>query len=268
MRFTALLLLVFASWMVTGLAASDVVDLNRDGVAAFRKSDFKGAKTAFESALAQQPNSPSLLYNLGLVEFRLGNKGLAVGLWRKALTIAPSYGPALHAIGWIESQFPRTNFGNEGDLWEDVRDLLLVPASLTQFVILAFLLFFISGWLALRYLGKRRRALLDESPLPPFPVSATVISTLFILSTTLVGLKIYDLSVARGTVVVARVPVLTSPDPESASLFDLFEGFEIVVRQSYGDWLQVTQPGGLSGWIPKESVYLSSDKITAGREPQ
>ncbi len=273
MRFTDFLPLVLVFWTVSGLASPGPADLNRVGVEAFAKGDFQAAKAAFDGALNDEPTSPSLQYNLGLAELRLGNKGLAVGRWRKALSISPSYKPALHALSWIEPQLPRTHFGNDGDLWEDVRDFLLVPVSLIQFILLAFLLFFVTGWLALRYFGKRRRALLDESALPPFPVSATVTAVLFLLSLALVGLKAYDLSVARGTVVVAKVPVLTSPDPESASLFDLFEGFEIIVRQSHQDWLQVTQPGGLSGWIPKESVYLSvdnlsTDKMTAEHAPQ
>ncbi len=232
--------------------------LHEDGIAALRKGDYSSARTAFQESLKLAPDHPTSLYNLGLVEYRAGNEGLALGLWRKALAMAPGFFEPKHAIRWAETKLPRAAAGNEVSLWESFRDSFLITVPLTSYLFLVVLLLLLSGWLILRYFGNRRRALLDERPLPPFPWVATVFVVLWILSVGVMVAKFYDLQVPRGTVVQDKVPVRTSPSEEATSLFDLFEGHEVIVRESVQEWFQVTLPGGLTGWVPKSTVYVTT----------
>lgn len=233
----------------------------RDGVTAFRKSDYPAARTAFSESLKSQPNNPAALFNLGLVEYRAGHVGLGLGLWRKALAQSPDYSPARRALAWAETHTPRASLSRDSDTWDAFRSALLAPVPLSRYLGFSLLLFFLTGWLALRYFGERRRALLDEKPLPPMPLFPLLFSLLFTVSLLLVGAKVYDMTIVRGTVVADRVSVQTTPDKESASLFDLFEGIEVTVRQFNQGWMQVTYPGGLTGWVPQESIFISSQRI-------
>lgn len=266
MRFRLVFPLVFACsllWTVALHAQTKTArDYYEDGVAALRSNDLQAARSALQQSLELDPNRPAALYNLGLVEFRAGNEGLGIGIWRKALTNSPGFAPALSALDWAETKIPRS-LNRSGGAWESIRAAVISPIEILDALTLNLLITFFAGFLFLRYFGARRRALLDERPLPPYPVVAAVLSVLLVFSLVLSALKAYDLTVVRATVVTDRTPARTTPDPAATSLFDLFEGAEVVVRQSQGDWWQVTLPGGLTGWVQKDALYFSSSRWTA-----
>lgn len=234
-------------------------DLHRDGLEALRGNDVANARSALRLSLDQDPNRPAALYNLGLLEFRDGNEGLAIGLWRKALALSPGFSSARAALTWAETSVPRAR-ARETNAWETFRSQLLSYVTLTDVLAASLVLALCVGFLLLRYAGRRRRALLDESPMPPFPTVAALSAVLLLVSLALAGAKAYDLTVDRATLIANNIPARTTPDPQSAALFDLFEGSEVIVRQSQGDWRQVSVPGGLTGWVPKESLYVSSSR--------
>jgi hypothetical protein len=260
--FLSLFALIFLSAIVLHAQPKPPSDFHADGIAALRKGDYPAARTAFQESLKLIPDNPTSLYNLGLVEYRAGNEGLALGLWRKALALAPGFFAPSHAIEWAEAKLPRIALGNEFSLWEQFRETFLITIPLQSYLFLVVLLLLLSGWLLLRYVGTRRRAMLDESPLPPFPWVAGVFVFLWILSIAATGAKFFDMSVTRATIVSEKVPVRTSPDNDGTALFDLIEGHEVIVRESSNDWFQVTVPGGMTGWVPKESVFVSSTRGT------
>lgn len=234
-------------------------DLHDDGVAAIRKNEFQVARQTLQKSLALEPNRPAALYNLGLVEFRSGNEGLGIGLWRKALIISPGFVPARDALAWGLEKLPRA-FNRNAGFYESFRAAIIARVGMMDVLILVLLVSFFTGFLFLRYFGARRRALLDESPLPPFPVVAVVFSVLLATVLLISAIKAYDLTVVRATVLADRTPARTNPDSQAASLFDLFEGTEVVVRQSKGDWWQVSVPGGLTGWVPQDALFFSSSR--------
>lgn len=262
MRLPMILPLVFIGFLFCAEAlhaqGKSPVELHNDGVAALRKSDYPNAQKAFAETLRVAPENASALYNLGLTEYRLGNEGQALGLWRKALAVAPGFAQANHAIDWAKQRLPRSAAPTEFSSWEQFREMFLVTIPISSYLFLIVGLLLACGWLVLRYLGNRRRAILDERPMPPFPWVAAVFATLWICMLGLAGAKFYDSSVLRATVVQEKVPVRTAPDAESTALFDLFEGYEVIVRNSQQGWFQVTQPGGLTGWVPVNTVLVTS----------
>ncbi|MCM2280296.1 MAG: tetratricopeptide repeat protein [Bdellovibrionaceae bacterium] len=235
--------------------------LYQDGGVAFRKEDWAAARAALEQSLAMDPDRPAAVYNLGLVEFRSGKKGLGIALWRKALAMSPGFAPAEAALAWANNQIPRSMNLDPG-VWENFRDAVLVRISLIEILSIALMVFAFSVYLFLRYVGARRRAVLDERPTPPFPTVAWFFALLLICAIALSAAKTYDLMIDRATVLTARVPARTTPDAEATTLFDLFEGAEVIVRQSQGDWWQISVPGGLTGWVQKDALFFSSSRRT------
>jgi hypothetical protein len=122
---------------------------------------------------------------------------------------------------------------------------------------LALILFLSTGWSWLTHLGARRRALQNETVMPAPPILPVIFSVLLVGGFFLWAAKTWDMSETRATIVVEKVSVLTAPTDQSASLFDLFEGLEVVVRQTHDNWMQVTYPGGMTGWIPKTSLFIT-----------
>ena len=70
--------------------------------------------------------------------------------------------------------------------------------------------------------------------------------------------KIYDVQIPRGTIVEEKVSAQSAPGDQQLNLYDLYGGFEVVIRSHSGDWVQVTYPGALTGWIKKSSLYVTS----------
>jgi hypothetical protein len=127
-------------------------------------------------------------------------------------------------------------------------------------------IFLLTGsWLLLRYFGARRRALLDEQPLPPFPTVGIVLSLGFFVMSFLAVAKAVDQSSLRGTVLPKKIEARSTPDAAGTVLFDLYEGLEVIVQQANDSWIQVTYPGGPTGWVPKSAVFTTRDDAAAAR---
>lgn len=270
MRFNLVLSLLFAacSLMLSPLPslAADPEAAFRAGVEAFQKKDFQKARESFASAM-EAGESPRILFNLGLVENRLGRGGFALGLWRKALALKPRYEPAANALAFVQPKMERQDLPHDVEPWETMRAAVLVPVSLDTYIVAAAMSLLLGGWLLLRYLGRRRSARLDEKPMPPFPYLGSLTSLLFIAFAFLGSAKALDSQTLRGTIVPKKIEAHSSPDANSTVLFELYEGLEVIVRRSEKigetDWAQVTYPGGSTGWVPKSTVFTTDDRVSA-----
>lgn len=66
-----------------------VEQIGTEGIAAFQKGNFEGAREAYLRVLKVEPNNLPALVNLGATEFRLGNNDEAERLLRRSLQIKP-----------------------------------------------------------------------------------------------------------------------------------------------------------------------------------
>jgi hypothetical protein len=231
------------------------------GVEAFQKRDFKQARASFHESLRIDDLNPVVLFNLGMVELRSGKLGLTLAIWRKALAVSPGYQPARQGEKWAKTQLKRQEIPHDPRLWESFRKIALEPVALDRYLLLTALILLVAGWLILRHLGRCRVARLEEKPMPGFPIPAVVCGVLLVMSGFLSAAKAYDSRVVRGTVLEEKVQVLSSPSTTGTPLFDLYEGLEVIIRQSVDGWRQVTYPGGATGWIPQQAVFATTDKV-------
>jgi|GEM_PF-1093236 len=232
----------------------------QSGVANYQQKKFDDARLAFGRAVELQPENVNALTNLALAQFQTGNKGMAIALLRKASDIDPHFSTTQSALKFVLSQADIREIPHEIQTWETIRSSVLVPFSLTSFLAMMALSLFATGWLVLKFLGRRRRALADETSLPPFPIVAVFAAFVFLAMTTLASMKIVDHQIPRGTITVDKVSVYSAPDEKSVALFDLYSGLEVILNESKDSWIQITYPGGLTGWIPKTSVLPTSGR--------
>ena len=60
---------------------------------------------------------------------------------------------------------------------------------------------------------------------------------------------------SRAAVVIDEVAeVLAGPGYQNPALFTVHEGLTLEIRSERDEWLQVSLPNGLNGWIAKEAV--------------
>jgi tetratricopeptide (TPR) repeat protein len=240
---------------------SSFEELFKNGVQSYQDGKFEQARDSLLQALDKDPNNVAALTNLALTQFQLGRKGYAVGLLRKALTIDPDFSTSRAALRFILPQLEVKEIPHEIQFWEGLRTQLLEPVPLWAYLFLTALLLFSSGWLSLGFWGQRRRAIRNNDVLPAFPTVAFFLSLGFIFCFSMSALKVYDFQKPRGTVIADKVTVYSAPDEKSASLFDLYAGLEVLVLSINSDWVQVTYPGALSGWVPKATILHTSGKV-------
>jgi len=83
------------------VSTATVEQMGMDGIAAFEKGNFQGAKEAYLRVLKVEPNNLAALVNLGTTEYRLGNLDEAERLLRRSLQIKPDNPTAWLNLGMI-----------------------------------------------------------------------------------------------------------------------------------------------------------------------
>ena len=222
-----------------------------DGVKAYQEKDFEKAQEIFTPILAEHPENPSLLFNLGLAEYQLGNFGMALGLWRKARFLDQSFAPVSNAIEFTEEKlFPdqqSSSFFIVIFNWLKNR-----PAHL--WLLISFLSLALGGWLTLEYGVKRRL------PFSLWPTLIYFAAPLFLFSSVFSSLVVIDESKTKATVIEKNQLTHANPSDTSPTLSELNEGQVVFVEKAHGSWVQVRTFNGSPGWVPQTSLIAFRGK--------
>lgn len=230
------------------------------GTKSYQDKKFEDAIQNFEKALDLHPDSATVLTDLGLSYFQIQKKGLSVAMFRRALYIDPSQTVAEAALKFVLSQLEVKEIPHQIETYERLRSSVLNTVSLNGFHLLTALLLFTCGFIWLQYLGRRRKAFEAELAPPGTPMIGLLLGIGLVLSVFFTVLKVYDLTIPRATIIADKVSAQTAPGDGQTGLFDLYAGFEVIIRNVANDWIQVSYPGGLTGWVKKDSLMSTSGK--------
>lgn len=228
----------------------------QDGVALYNQKKWDQAKATFTELLQRDDANAGILYNLGLTELKLGQKGWALAHWRRALALDPSLSKAERALKTAQDKF-NLPVGEKSPL-----TLVLNDWSRTTPWALWFLLVIVTGWTAgwllLSYFGRRKRALAEETILPPAPLTGALLMIAFAVCLSIAVYKWNYLETSRATVVSAAAPLQSAPAKDGVTLTQIPEGTEVTVHRAQNDWAQVESSDGLTGWVSKDNLYVTS----------
>lgn len=216
-----------------------------DGVKAYQAKNYEESKQIFTSLSKEHPDNPQLLFNLGLSEFQLQNPGLALGLWRKAISLDKSFTPTQRAINYVESLlFPdKQNSSFTNNLYNKAENL-----SLHFWFFLSLTSAFIFFWYILEY-----RVKFKKSPLS-WPIWIYTLPVPMILSTSLLFLIYKDQCRIKATVIEKNRFTYANPSLDAPSLYKLKEGQLVFVEKFHGKWTQIRTLSGSPSWIPSSSL--------------
>ncbi len=240
-----------------GAVAQNSTELFTQGTQAYLSKDYKKAQELFKQSLDLDPHNSTIITNLALTEYQLGQKPMAIGLLRKALALDPEVATAQDGLRFILSEHVIKDIPRNLNSYETLRTQMLQPVPLPAYLVLSVLSFLCAGWTLISYLGRRRKALEEEKALPPFPLVPSILVIIFLVCSGLVLLKLYESTVLRGTIVTETVPLQTAPGENQVAIMDLPGGVEVQVRADQGDWVQVTYPGSATGWIKKSAILMT-----------
>ncbi len=252
------------------VVASTGDEIYQSALKLYQEQNFAEAEKQFHEFLLNEPDNKFALYNWGLASYKLGQKGKALAAWRRALNIDPDFMLPMRAMQFAQTEMPADAFSHDASGWENLRSSILNHAKLDRFFGLSVLLILFTGFLGVRYFGARHRALRDETPLPPFPTVFILLTACLMGSLVLTGTKLIADSEPRATVIEAGLAVRSGPNLEDNSLFELIEGVEVILVRKMMPaqsetkemgWAQITYPGGLTGWVPLNSIFQTSGRM-------
>lgn len=249
----------FALFSQSDVWASGALELNSElqkGLSAYQSQQFAQAREHFQALLGETGNNPGLLHNLALSLYQLDQKPMALALWRKALSIDPTFRPARTGRDLLEAKMQMRPFERDAFSLNLHRTLKIL--TLPQWMWINALLFLMLGIFCLRYWASRRTALEEARPLPPFPVLPLLLFLGFFLSGAAVALKFSDELYSRATVTVKQASARSLPTEEAVGLFELSGGTEVLIKRQQQGWVQVQNSEGVSGWVKNSEIFVTS----------
>ncbi len=268
MRKHPWIIFLLISLVTPGSILGGEAEINKDlsslesyqaAIQSYQQGQIAKAQEQFLLSLEKSPDNTFVLYNLGLTDYQLGKYGRALGAWRKALYFDPNFSLAKRAIAAaIKEKGPIQSDALSS--WEIVRKEVVLKYSLNESLAAAAIMLLLGGSFLIRYSAQRRQAFKMELPLPPTPYLGILSSVFFFLFVTLTLFRAIDYFSPRATVISGHIDIRSGPSGDDASLFEILEGHEVIVKKVAGDWVQVAYPGGLTGWAEKSVLFHHSGK--------
>lgn len=240
-----------AAVVVTALPAlgTTPVELFESGNGAYEQGRYEEAARAYETILGYGVRDPRVLYNLGNAYYKMGRLGASILAYERAMRLDPS-DPELRdnlelARGRIRDRVPEPQLPYPVAVVTSILDGLSVDGLTVLFLLPYLAACGIGGaWSLVR--GAVRRRIL------------TYVGAAFALAAVVIGAglayRVAETGSRRAVVMSEKVDALSGPAGDNTVLFSVHEGTLLEVRNRRGDWLQVTLPNGLSGWIPAHDV--------------
>ena len=228
----------------------------------YQAGDFESAKTIIEEALKTHSHNSFLIYNLGLTEYKLGKVGLAIGLWRKALALNPQLNEARRAIDYAMSQASsRPLAQNTDSTWIWIEKLVQKHVSFNLLWPLFLICLFMSGYYLIRYFGEKRRAFENDGVAPVLGGRPILFFSLCLVLALLSFVSLKDLTATKATVITKPTEVRTGPSSDNATLFEIPEGTEVLIRDKDSGWYKIEDPTGRTGWTEDNNIFVTTENI-------
>jgi tetratricopeptide (TPR) repeat protein len=238
--FTGMLTLFFAANVFAAEVAADFSAANRF----YAQGKFTEAAKAYESILQTGARSPALLFNYGNAEFKSSHLGQAIVAYRRAELLAPR-DPELRAnLAFVRNQVQGATLRESR--WQNWVGTLTLNEGTLLTVIFFWLLFTL---LAVQQL---RPALVSKLK------SATqIFAALTIFSGAVLGLQAAEhFSKSTAVVITDNVTARSGPFDDAQNSFAARDGAELSVLDRHGDWIQVANGAGKTGWLSRKQVEV------------
>ena len=230
-------------------AAQSPEDVFLEGNSHYEGGRYAAAAAAYRGLLRYQIRDPVLEYNLANAEFRLGNLGQAILHYERALRLDPTdreIGANLEfARSYRHDQVEPEQQAAIMRWMRGLQDRLGPDRQAWAVLAVVWLIAALQAWCFSRPRGWSATYgwLLGALLLVLAVSSASWYSTL------------HRLEGRRSAIVLEQVvEVLAGPGYNNPALFTVHEGLDLWIRGERDEWLQVSLPNGLHGWIAKDAV--------------
>ena len=221
------------------------------GNAAYEDQRFDEAIEAYETVARYGIHDVRLEYNLGNAYFRTGDLGRSILHYERAHRLSPTDPDVRANLALARSRrFDRVERQEVVPLFGAfrlVQDRLGPDRQAVGVLVLAWVIAALVTWMCVR---SRRRSAAAGWGLAGLVLAATLLA----LSWWGTWSRLEGTPLA--VVLADTVEVLAGPGPNNATLFTVHGGLTLEVRSERPEWIQVSLPNGLNGWIPRTAIEL------------
>ncbi len=236
---------VMAVWFFAGSAMAAGVSAEFDVAdKLYAEGKFADAAAVYEKILQSGATSPNLLFNYGNAEFKAGRLGRAIAAYRRAEQLAPRDADVRANMEFARNQVqgPSLSAGR----WENWIGTL----TLNEWTVLAAAAF----WLTFLLLAAMQIWPALKAVLPGFTRGVAVVT---ILSGVCCGAAVsIDFSRQTAVVIAPDLVARSGPFADAQNAFTAHDGAELAVLSRLGDWLQVADGSGKTGWLERGQVEI------------
>ncbi len=209
----------------------------------YARGKYSDAAMAYEKILQSGLVSPNLLFNYGTAEFKAGNLGKAIAAFRDAELLAPRDADIRANLGFVRNQVQGATLHE--NRWQDWFGQL----TFNEWTLLTALAF----WLTFLLLAVKQYR-------PALAPKLGGVTGLFIFLTILfgavTGLQAVEHLTRQSAVVVSDAVTRSGPFDDAQNAFAVHDGAELSVVDHHGDWVQVADGTGRTGWLSTRQVEL------------
>jgi tetratricopeptide (TPR) repeat protein len=209
----------------------------------YEQGKFAEAAAAFQQVIDGGARTADAWFNLGNARFKAGQPGLAIAAYRQAGQLNPRDGALRKNLDFVR----RKAAGGDAPLivWWIV-PLRFVTLNEWAGTAACFLTALFLALAANEWRGTRRSRGL---------IAALALGTVVCGSGA--AASYCDIFIQKQAVVTARqATVRFGPLPDSQVAFQLNDGAELAVSDASGDWLQIRDPAGRTGWLKSDDVLV------------
>ena len=212
------------------------------GNAAFHRGQFKEAVANYQAQIESGHVSATLHFNLANASFQDGQLGRAIFHYREAQSLVPRDKDIAHNLSIIRNEVHNGTPPKTG-VWQRLTGFL----TLNEWSLLAVIP--LTAWFAWLTAININPAYRKKGAVfrPILGVAAIVLVIITLIAWRMQTDHLWAVVIQETT---ARFgPVTASPDQ-----FKWFDGAELEIERTHGDWLLVKDATGRQGWVPTHDV--------------
>ncbi len=239
-----ILIFLAALLFVGNLFAADVTADFSAANKLYAEGKFADAAASYEKILQTGAQSPALLFNDANAEFKSGHLGLAIAAYRRAAQLSPRDDEIRANLAFVRSQVQGATVRESR--WQNwIGALTLNEGALLTAV-------FLWAMFALLIARQIRPALAPKlRGVTRLAVALTIFSGAVLA---LQAANHFNSSVA--VVTNAEAAARSGPFDDAQRAFTAHDGAELSVLDRHGDWVQVADGAGKTGWLPVKQVEI------------
>ena len=243
-RASGIWIFLLAVFMAGKIFAEDVTADFASANKLYAEGKFSDATTAYETILKSGAQSPALLFNSGNAEFKAGHLGKAIAAYRQAELLAPRDAELRANLAFVRNQVQGATLRESR--WQNWVSSLTLNESTMLTAVFVWAMF---GLLAVRQI--------KPALAPKLRTVTRLAIGLTIFSGTVLALQAanhFNSSIA--IVTSAEATARSGPFDDAQSVFTVRDGAELKVLDRHGDWVQVANSAGKTGWLNRKQAEV------------